>query len=72
MNNSFYSSPPPNAVRIWLDKSPMIFLIISAFLFIAGLNFFAYQSRQVCQNMFGFNLNFTVAYYLGIRHSLSL
>ena len=39
---------PPWLIKLWLDKAPMIFLIVSALTFIAGLNLFAYLSSQVC------------------------
>lgn len=32
---------------MWLDKAPMIFLIIAAVSFVIGLNLFAHQSLQV-------------------------
>ena len=38
---------PPWLITLWLDKAPMIFLIVSALMFIAGLNLFAYLSSQV-------------------------
>ena len=38
---------PPWPVKLWLDKAPMIFLIVSALMFIVGLNLFAYLSSQV-------------------------
>ena len=38
---------PPWLIKLWLDKAPMIFLIVSALMFIAGLNLFAYLSSQV-------------------------
>ena len=39
---------PPWLIKLWLDKAPMIFLIVSALMFIVGLNLFAYLSSQVC------------------------
>ena len=39
---------PPWLLKLWLDKAPMIFLIVSALMFIVGLNLFAYLSSQVC------------------------
>ena len=39
---------PPWPIKLWLDKAPMIFLIVSALMFIVGLNLFAYLSSQVC------------------------
>ena len=39
---------PPLLIKLWLDKAPMIFLIVSALMFIVGLNLFAYLSSQVC------------------------
>ena len=38
---------PPWLIKLWLDKAPMIFLIVSALMFIVGLNLFAYLSSQV-------------------------
>ena len=38
---------PPWLIKLWLDKAPMIFLIVSALTFIVGLNLFAYLSSQV-------------------------
>ena len=38
---------PPWLIKLWLDKAPMIFLIISALTFIVGLNLFTYSSSQV-------------------------
>ena len=37
----------PWLIKLWLDKAPMIFLIVSALTFIVGLNLFAYLSSQV-------------------------
>ena len=39
---------PPWPIKLWFDKAPMIFLIVSALMFIVGLNLFAYLSSQVC------------------------
>ena len=44
----YYTINPPWLIKLWLDKAPMIFLIVSALMFIAGLNLFAYLSSQVC------------------------
>ena len=38
---------PPWPIKLWLEKAPMIFLIVSALSFIVGLNLFAYLSSQV-------------------------
>ena len=38
---------PPWPIKLWLDKAPMIFLIVSALMFIVGLNLFVYLSSQV-------------------------
>ena len=38
---------PPWPIKLWLDKAPMIFLIVSAMMSIVGLNLFAYLSSQV-------------------------
>ena len=38
---------PPWPIKLWLDKAPMIFLIVSALMFIVGLNLFAYLTSQV-------------------------
>ena len=46
--NSYYTINPPWLIKLWLDKAPMIFLVVSALMFIAGLNLFAYLSSQVC------------------------
>ena len=42
------SAKPPRLIELWLDKAPMIFLIVAALTFIVGLNLFAYLSSQVC------------------------
>ena len=41
------SAKPPHLIELWLDKAPMIFLVVAALTFIAGLNMFAYLSSQV-------------------------
>ena len=41
---------PPWLIRTWFDKAPIVFLIISAIMFIIGLNLFAYLSSQVCKS----------------------
>ena len=46
--NSYDTINPPWLMKLWLDKAPMIFLIVSALTFIVGLNLFAYLSSQVC------------------------
>ena len=38
---------PPWPIKLWLEKAPMIFLIVSALTFIVGLNLFAYLASQV-------------------------
>ena len=38
---------PPWPIKLWFDKAPMIFLIVSALMFIVGLNLYAYLSSQV-------------------------
>lgn len=38
----------PYVVIFWLQKTPMIFMAISAIAFIVGLNLLAYASHQVC------------------------
>ena len=45
--NSYDTINPPWLIKLWLDKAPMIFLIVSALTFIVGLNLFAYLSSQV-------------------------
>lgn len=47
---SYNSHEPPKLIRMWLDKAPMILLIVAAVTFVIGLNLFAYLSLQV-----GFN-----------------
>ena len=44
---SYDTINPPWLIKLWLDKAPMIFLIVSALMFIVGLNLFAYLSSQV-------------------------
>lgn len=34
-------------IRMWLDKAPLLFLVIAAVGFVIGLNLFAYLSLQV-------------------------
>lgn len=34
-------------MRLWLDKAPLISLIVAAFTFVVGLNLFAFLSSQV-------------------------
>ena len=46
--NRYDTINPPWLIKLWLDKAPMIFLIVSALMFIVGLNLFAYLSSQVC------------------------
>ena len=46
--NRYDSIYPPWLIKLWLDKAPMILLVVSALMFIAGLNLFAYLSSQVC------------------------
>ena len=43
----YHTIIPPWLIKLWLDKAPMIFLIVSALMFIVGLNLFAYLSSQV-------------------------
>ena len=45
--NRYDTTTPPWLIKLWLDKAPMIFLVISALLFVLGLNLFAYLSSQV-------------------------
>ena len=44
---SYGERRPPWLVKLWIEKCPMVFLIISAFAFIMGLNLFTYLSTQV-------------------------
>ena len=46
--NRYDTTSPPWPIKLWLEKAPMIFLIVSALTFIVGLNLFAYLSSQVC------------------------
>ena len=47
VNEERYDSyPPPLLVKLWLDKAPMIFLIIAAVMFVIGLNLFVYIPGQ--------------------------
>ena len=39
--------PAPPLIKMWLDKSPMIFLVVAAVMFIVGLNVFVYTANQV-------------------------
>ena len=48
IENRYDTIDPPWPIKLWLDKAPMIFLIVSALMFIVGLNLFAYLSSQVC------------------------
>ena len=50
--NRYYSDTPPPLIRLWLEKAPLIFLVIAALTFIIGLNLFAYLSSQVCMPLF--------------------
>ena len=45
--NRYDTTIPPWLIKLWLDKAPIIFLIVSALMFIVGLNLFAYLSSQV-------------------------
>ena len=40
------SRPPPMVVKLWLDKAPLVFLVIAAILFVIGLNIFVYIFRE--------------------------
>ena len=42
-----YTTNTPWLIEIWFDKAPIMFLIISALMFVVGLNLFAYLSSQV-------------------------
>lgn len=44
---SFYSNPPPPEVWFWLERSPIVSLIIAALTFVVGLNIYVYVSTQV-------------------------
>ena len=46
-NTRYDTTSPPWLIKMWLDKAPIVFLIISALMFIVGLNLFAYLSSQV-------------------------
>ena len=48
--NRYDTTSPPLLIRMWFDKAPIVFLIISALMFIIGLNLFAYLSSQVCKS----------------------
>ena len=48
--NRYDTTSPPWSIRMWFDKAPIVFLIISALMFIIGLNLFAYLSSQVCKS----------------------
>ena len=45
----YSSNAPPRLFKFWLDKSPMVCLIVSALTFVLGLNLFVYSSTQVCE-----------------------
>ena len=45
--NRYDTINPPWLIGLWLDKAPMIFLIVSALTFIVGLNLFSYLASQV-------------------------
>lgn len=47
MRIRYNSRVPPRLIRMWLDRAPMMFLIIAAISFVIGLNIFAYLSLQV-------------------------
>lgn len=44
---SYNSHEPPRLIRMWLDKAPMVLLLVAAVTFVIGLNLFAYLSLQV-------------------------
>ena len=48
--NRYDATSPPWPIRVWLYKAPIAFLIISALMFMVGLNLFAYLSSQVCKS----------------------
>lgn len=53
LNEFSYNAPlePPKLIRLWLDKAPMVFLIVSAATFVIGLNLFAFLSLQVLSTL---------------------
>lgn len=53
LNVFSYNAPrePPKLIRLWLDKAPMVFLIVAAATFVIGLNLFAYLSLQVLSTL---------------------
>lgn len=53
LNVFSYNAPrePPKLIRLWLDKAPMVFLIVAAAAFVIGLNLFAYLSLQVLSSL---------------------
>lgn len=50
----YYARTPPKLILLWLDKAPVIFLIVAAVTFIIGLNLFVYQSVQVSLQIYCF------------------
>ena len=40
------SHRPPFLIKLWLDKAPILFLVVSAVLFVIGFNLFVYIPNQ--------------------------
>lgn len=47
LRDRYSNFKPPKYIDFWLTKAPIVFLAISAFAFIIGLNLFPYSSQQV-------------------------
>lgn len=37
----------PKIINFWMEKAPMVFLIVAAFLFVVGLMLFVFWTQQV-------------------------
>lgn len=46
----YYTNATPKLFQLWLEKAPVIFLIIAALVFIVGLNLLAFFPTQVCSS----------------------
>lgn len=60
---------PSSFIHIWLEKAPMVFLAISAFMFIIGLNLFPYSSEQV-RIKCTFTFNTVIEHHLLFRQNI--
>lgn len=46
--SSYHTNLPPTPIRWWLEKAPIVFLIIAALVFTVGLNLLTFLSSEVC------------------------